>query len=137
MKSLKQMFLTGACLALLCVTTSASARTCYDPYYGYYRCGGGDYYTETYQEPGVSFSFGNGYYDSSWEVQQLGNIDNIYSIANGTLTDKWEKEKLGKELIDKVFQQYNGDENMLKELLFKIMECNYKSKDPKSWPNIN
>jgi hypothetical protein len=68
----------------------------------------------------------------------------IFSVANGKMEENWEKEKLGKTMLSSIFAAFDkvneneeeGEINiaLVKNLMFKVAECNFKDENPLKWP---
>ena len=61
----------------------------------------------------------------------------IHSVANGTYIEEWEKEKLGKHLIQSVLTSEVANIEHLKDCMFKVMECTWKPSEKEKWPQVS
>ena len=60
------------------------------------------------------------------------------SFANGKAGAEWEKEKLGKRLLDKVVVDEEGDLDWVKEGVFKVGECGWRdAEDRDKWARVD
>ena len=70
----------------------------------------------------------------------------VHGYGNGEAHEEWFKQKLGKKLIQQSIDLYRNHSdlgghyhslNYLKDLLFRVSECNYKSPNPNDWAHVN